>query len=152
MQYGNQKTDVIRSLSYLLINAIKRWHWKALGNCKHRNKPSLTMKNMLTSWLKTQFNREWNYVIREIHNNLYRLQSYLTVDWFFVANTSDAEHYSSNSSVRQHWEGGSGIQIYVRNVDWHASTEESTLISGRGYEDSAKIDVNNLGVKWRVKI
>jgi hypothetical protein len=32
-------------------------------------------------------------------------------------------------------------------VDWHVSTDESTLMSGRGYEDSAKIDVNNLGVK-----
>jgi hypothetical protein len=40
----------------------------------------------------------------------------------------------------------------MRNVDWHTSTEESTLMSGRGYEeDSAKIDVNYLGVKWRVK-
>ena len=83
---------------------------------------------------------------------MYRLQRYLTVDWFFIANASAAEHYPTNSSVRQHWEESSGIQIYMRNVDWHASTEESTLISGRGYEDSAKIDVNNLGVKWRVKI
>jgi len=39
----------------------------------------------------------------------------------------------------------------MRNVNWHASTEESTLMSGCGYEDNAKIDVNNLGVKWRVK-
>ena len=39
----------------------------------------------------------------------------------------------------------------MRNVDWHASTEESTPIPARGYEGSAKIDVNNLGVKWRVK-
>jgi hypothetical protein len=39
----------------------------------------------------------------------------------------------------------------MRNDDWPPSTEESTLMSGRGCEDSAKIDVNNLGVKWGVK-
>jgi hypothetical protein len=39
----------------------------------------------------------------------------------------------------------------MRNADWQASTEQSSLLSGRGYEESAKIDVNNLGVKWIVK-
>lgn len=103
-----KKLILLGHFCIFLINVFKCWYWKALGNCRHCNKPTQTMKNTLTSWLKTEFNRERNYVIREIHNNLYRLQSYLTVYWFFIANTSTEIHYPSNSSLRQYWEGGSG--------------------------------------------